>query len=277
MDLKRLSSAPVVGYAFALTWATVTLYPLIFTVLSSFKSTHEIFYRPFSLPPIWRFENYFGAFEDAGMLLSIGNSLLFGVAATTVVIVAASMSSFAFSRFRMRLLPILFVFFAVGIMIPIHSTLIPLVRMITGAQMSNRYSSLIAVYAGFNLPLAILILTGFMRGIPRELEESAIIDGAVPRQVLFSVVMPLTSPAVATVGIITFQTIYNDLIFALLFINQPRMFTISLALLRFQGSRHIELGPLFAAVTVAVIPMIFIYLMFQERIEHGIAAGALKE
>ncbi|SIQ13145.1 carbohydrate ABC transporter membrane protein 2, CUT1 family [Alkalispirochaeta americana] len=274
---RFLSAGRLGGYCFAGIWALLTLYPLVFSILSSFKSTDEIYYNPFALPQIWRIGNYAAAFGRHNMVLAIGNSLFFGIGATALVLVTASMAAFALARYRLRYLPWVFLFFALGIMIPIHSTLIPLVRMINRAGLANRYSSLIVLYSGFSVPLAVLIITGFMRGIPAQLEESAIIDGARPGHVLFRIVLPLSTPALATAGIITFRGIYNDLIFALLFINRPRMNTISLALLRFQGSWHIELGPVFAAVTVAIIPMIVIYMLFQERIEHGLAAGALKE
>ncbi len=277
IERRRFDLLPMVVYTFAIAWALITLYPLVFTFLSSFKSTDEIYHRPFALPGVWRVENYEGAFGRHNMIRAIGNSLFFGVNATALLLLTASMASFSLARYRLWFIPAVFVFFAIGIMIPIHSTLIPLVRMINRAGLSNRYSSLIMLYTGFNLPLTILIITGYMRGIPSELEESAIIDGAAPRHVLFHVVLPLSMPALSTAGIITFQAIYNDLIFALLFINRTSMNTISLALLRFRGSWHVELGPVFAAVTVALIPMIIIYLLFQERIEHGLAAGALKE
>lgn len=274
--VQRTSIARVATYLFAGCWAVMTLYPLLFTWFSAFKSTDEIFYRPFALPEVWRFDNYAASFGEHAMLLSIGNSLFFAGAGVAVLLVVAAMASFVIARYRLFWVTPLFLFFALGIMIPIHSTLIPLVRLINGLRIANRYSSLVMVYTAFNLPLAILILSGFMRELPRELEESAIIDGAGAVQILFRITVPLSTPALATVGILTFQAIYNDLIFALLFITKRGMYTISLTLLRFQGNWNVELGPIFAAIVVAIVPMIIVYVLFQERIERGLSAGALK-
>lgn len=273
---SRISAGNTAAKLFAGFWALITLYPLVFTFFSSFKSTDEIFYSPFALPAAWNFDNYSASFGEYDMLIGIGNSLFFALAGVAVLLTAAAMASFVIARYRLFFVKPLFLFFALGIMIPLHSTLIPLVRLINGLGVSNRYSSLIMVYTAFNLPLAIIILSGFMRNLSRELEESALMDGAGATLILFRVAVPLSMPALAAVGILTFQTIYNDLIFALLFINNKKMYTISLTLLRFQGSRDVELGPIFAAIVVAILPMIIVYVLFQERIERGLSAGALK-
>jgi len=266
----------VLVYTFSISWAIATLYPLFFTLMSSFKDTDSIYYRPFALPGNWQFENYISTFGEHNMALGIGNSFLFAAGSVVLLILVASMAGFILSQFKYKINVFLFLFFTLGIMIPIHTTLIPLVRLINRAGMGNSYLSLILLYTSFNLPLAVLLITGYMRKVPRELIESAVMDGAGARTLLIKIAMPLTIPTLSTVGILCFQAIYNDLIFALLFINKKSMYTISLSLMRFKSNLHVELGPIFAAIIVAILPMIIIYILFQEKIESGLSAGALK-
>ena len=274
--LRRAKKFP--SYLFACLWAVITIYPLVFTVLSSLKNNTEIFSdSALRLPQTLRFENYENALVVGNMARSLLNSIVIAGCATVVVLLLASMVGFAISRFNPKITRFIYMFFTLGLLVPVHSTLVPLYKIVN--QIKGPYDSypvIIIIYATFNLPLAILIMTSGMRAISRSLDESAIIDGCGPFRVFGRIVLPLTLPSVSTVGIITFLYVYNDLLFAVLFISSKENYTVTKAMQTFVGSKITTYGPIFASIIVAIIPMIVIYLLLQSKVEKGLAAGAIK-
>lgn len=142
--------------------------------------------------------------------------------------------------------------------------------------MLDKYIPLIFLYVAFHMARTILIITGYMRGISSEIEEAAIIDGCNHRQVFYRMIVPLSIPAIVTAGTIAFLYIYNDLLFPLLFISSKQKYSISQGLMSFQGEFSMELGPIFAAIIVSILPMLLVFLLFQRRVISGISAGAVK-
>lgn len=275
--IYRLKSLSV--YILASIWAVFTLYPILFTIFSSFKNNDEIFSSSASalkLPVALRLENYAEAFTKANMAKCLFNSILISVCSTLLVLILASMVSFVIARLNYKINHAILLYFTLGVMIPIHTTLVPLLKIVNSLHGQNNYVILILIYATFGLPLAILIVVGQMKGISRSLDESAIIDGCGPVRLYSGIIMPLAMPAVSTAGIITFLYVYNDLLFGVMFISNKGMYTITLGMLMFVGAKVTEYGPIFASIIISVIPMIIIYLMFQEKVENGLAAGAVK-
>jgi raffinose/stachyose/melibiose transport system permease protein len=133
------------------------------------------------------------------------------------------------------------------------------------------------IYVAFQLPLSVFIITGYMKGISRELDEAAEMDGCSPPRLFFRIILPISKPAIATSAIISFLFFYNELIFAVVFLSEKVKFTISLGMLQFVGYRTVQMGPIFASIVVSIIPMITIYLLFQNQVQHGMVAGAVKE
>ncbi len=275
--IYRLRSLPI--YIVACIWAVFTLYPILFTVFSSFKNNDEIFSSSTSalrLPASFKFENYVEAFTKANMARCLLNSVFISVCATFLVLLLASMVSFVIARLNYKINNIILLYFTLGVMIPIHTTLVPLLKIVNSLHGQNNYAVLILIYTTFSLPLAILIIVGHMKSISRSLDESAILDGCGPFRLYFDIIVPLTLPAVSTAGIITFLYVYNDLLFGVMFISNKNMYTITLGMLTFVGAKVTEYGPIFASIIISVIPMIIIYLIFQEKVESGLAAGAVK-
>lgn len=260
----------------AVMWSIMTLYPLIWTFLSSLKTNNEIFGKPFNLPTIFHFEYYMDALVKANMAQCLFNSLIITSATTFLVVAISSMAAYVLARFTFKWINYIYLYFIAGVIVPIHSCLVPLVRMISAVNGQNNYPIIILLYTAFNLPVAVFLITGFMKGIPKELDEAATIDGCGPFSLLFKILLPVASPILATAAILTFLFTYNELIFAVLFISKRSLYTISLGLLSFIGFRAINYGPTFAGVIIAVIPMIVIYTLFQERVEKGLSAGAVK-
>lgn len=275
VKIKKENILPTV---FSIVWSVLTLYPFITTLFSSLKNNDEIFGNMFAPPTVFRFQNYIDAIRGARMDRAIFNSL-FVTSITTVMLVAVgSMAAYALARFRYKILNYVYVLFILGIMLPIHSTLIPLAKTVSTTPWlgSNSFFTLMLIYTAFQLPVTIFIITGFMRGISRELDEAATIDGCGPVRILFQIILPLAKPGIATAAIISYLFVYNELIFAVIFLSKPAKFTISLAMLYFVGDRTMRMGPIFASIILAVLPMICIYLLFSERVQKGMTAGAIK-
>ncbi|MGL4866986.1 MAG: carbohydrate ABC transporter permease [Cetobacterium sp.] len=267
----------VITYSFLIFVSLSFIGPMIFTVFSSFKNNNEIFSTPFSIPKIFRVENFIEAWNAANMGTYFFNSIVISVSTVIILIFTASMVSFVLSRFNFKFNKYLSVFFLLGMMIPMQSVLVPISYFVGILNLKNNLIALVLVYVAFSLPFSILVLTGFMKGINNSLIEAAIIDGASFWQVYLKLVLPLSMPAIATVSIFNFLGAWNNVVFPLLFINDNKLKPITLGLLNFNGERGSEYGLLMAAITITVLIPLIIYMLFQEKIEGGLTAGAIKE
>ncbi|MGL5767909.1 MAG: carbohydrate ABC transporter permease, partial [Sarcina sp.] len=194
----------VITYSFLIFVSLSFIGPMIFTVFSSFKNNNEIFSTPFSIPKIFRVENFIEAWNAANMGTYFFNSIVISVSTVIILIFTASMVSFVLSRFNFKFNKYLSVFFLLGMMIPMQSVLVPISYFVGILNLKNNLIALVLVYVAFSLPFSILVLTGFMKGINNSLIEAAIIDGASFWQVYLKLVLPLSMPAIATVSIFNF-------------------------------------------------------------------------
>ncbi len=276
-DVLKKNITHSLYYSFAFIWAFMTLYPLFIALISSVKENGEIYGNMFRLPRIWHFDFYSRAISGANMLNCIRNSLFITTGTTMILLVLSSMASFVLVQgANFKISKFIYLVFIMGIMIPVHSTLIPLARIMGAISGNNNFFIIMLVYTAFQLPMSVFLITGYMKLIPKELTEAAIIDGCSMKGLLFRIFMPISAPGIATSGIIAFLFIYNELIFSVLFITERAKFTISLGMLYFVGDRNTEMGPIFASIVLAVIPMVIIYLLFQEKIQRGMIAGSVK-
>ncbi|GLC78271.1 carbohydrate ABC transporter permease [Lacrimispora brassicae] len=267
----------VIMYIYLLVMTAVFAMPMVFTLLSSVKTKLEIFSDPFALPKVPQFVNYIVAWKEANMSRYFINSIL--QAGTTVIILAvmASMAAYVLSRFDFKGNKFLLLFFTLGMMVPMHTVLVPVAYIIGALNLKNNIPALILIYVSFSLPFSILVMTNFMKGVNRSLEEAAVIDGATYFQVYRMVMLPLCIPALSTISIFNFLSAWNNILFPLLFINDKKLKPISLGLLNFNGERGSDYGPLMAAIVITVALPLILYLLFQEKVEGGLAAGAVKE
>ena len=277
MKKKKISKGTIVTYVFLVVMALMFAMPMVFTLLSSVKTKVEIFSQPFALPETWKFSNYIEAWQGANMSRYFLNSLLQSGATVILLAVVASMASFMLARFNFKFNKFLMVFFMLGMMVPMHTVLVPVAYVIGALNLKNNIPALIMVYIAFNLPFSIMVTTNFMRGINQSLEEAALIDGATYGQIYRHVAIPLSIPALSTISIFNFLGAWNNILFPLLFINDKNLKPISLGLLNFNGERGSDYGPLMAAIVITVAVPLVLYLLFQEKVEGGLAAGAVKE
>ncbi|WP_223869321.1 carbohydrate ABC transporter permease [Paenibacillus sabuli] len=259
-----------------LLYALATLYPLIWLFQSAFKTNQNFFEKPFALPDTWVIENITRAWALSDMGRATLNSTIVTGSAIVLTVLLGALTAFVLSRFRFKGRTLLSGVFLLGMLIPIHSTLVPLFIMMNQAGILNTYWALILPYTSFELPLAIFIMAAYMSAIPKEIEEAAIIDGSGYWGIFVRMIFPLTLPAISTVAILAFLRYWNDFAFALVFINEPSLKTIPLSLAIFSDGFGTDYALTMAAMAISVVPTIVIFLIFQEQIMKGMVAGAVK-
>lgn len=264
-------------YVFLIVMAAVFAAPMLFTLMSSVKTKVEIFSAPFALPEKMMWSNYLEAWQGARMSRYFINSIIQSGITVIILGVLSSMAAFVLSRFQFRLNKIIMLFFLIGMMVPMHTVLVPISYMIGELNLSDNIPALILVYVAFGLPFSILIMTNFMRGVNRSLEEAALVDGANYFQIYCKVMLPMTKPAIATVSIFNFLNAWNNVIFPLIFIKNNDLKPVALGILNFNGEKGTEYGLMMAAIVITVALPMLIYMLFQEKVESGLAAGAVKE
>lgn len=264
-------------YVIAVIWLMITLMPMIYALISSFKTNDEMYRSALMLPEKWKFENYQIANELGHSLRTIGNSLKVSLATTIVEVIIAMMAAYAISRKRQVFFARhAYMLFVIGVMIPIHSTLIPISSMAAKWNMKNNFLFLVLVYVCFNLAQGIFLFTGYLDSVSKEIDEAAIIDGAGDFTLLTRILLPICKPVIATEAIFSFIYAYGELIFSLTLISEPQKYTVSRALLSFWGEFVAQLGPQYAYIVLSAIPTIVIYIFFHKQIQSGVMIGAVK-
>jgi raffinose/stachyose/melibiose transport system permease protein len=161
-------------------------------------------------------------------------------------------------------------------MLPVHTAIIPLSKIAAGLKLIDSYLYLVPVYAAFQLPQAIFLTTGYMNSISREIDEAATIDGCNMMSILYYIFLPISIPIMPTVAVLSFVYGYSELIFSIVLLTDKNKFPVSRALMFFRGERVTRMGPVFAAIVIALIPMVILYLVFHEKVQAGMVAGAVK-
>lgn len=277
--LKHPSSIAIrlIVYTVLILWAAASLFPIYWMLTFSLKSNAEIFGgNTIGIPHEFRFENYESAFTNGKLGIYLINSIIVTALTIILVIFVSSMSSYAmirmkwkFNKWAMRIL-------LLGLMIPIHAALLPVFVMMRNIHLINTLWSLILPYTAFAFPMAIMIISGFLGSIPRELEEAACIDGCSVYRLFFLIILPLLRPAIATISIFTFLQTWNELMFAVTFISKESMKTLTVGIQSMSGQYLTEWGPIGAALVVATIPTLIIYLVLSKQVQKSFIAGAVK-
>jgi raffinose/stachyose/melibiose transport system permease protein len=257
-------------------WLVVAGLPFYFMIQSGFKKQFDLLTHPFwALPQEWSLENYRTVLQGP-FLRSFANSVMVVSVSVTLILLIGSMAAFVFARMDFRLNRPLFAAVVAGLAIPTHVTLIPVYVLTTRLGLYDTLWALIGPYVAFNLPLAIFILTEFMRQIPRELEEAARLDGAGPAAFFWRIALPLSRPGLATVGIYNAVGLWNEFVFAYVLTSSPTRRTLPLAIWDYQGQYTANIPLIMAVLSLSALPLIVIYIVAQERVISGMMAGALK-
>ncbi|SEA67992.1 raffinose/stachyose/melibiose transport system permease protein [Thalassobacillus cyri] len=263
-------------YVIAFVVASISLYPLFLMIMSSFKPSNEIFMNPLSLPKSFSLEPYRNLLEQVPFMTYFYNSVVVSVTAVLLILICGSLAAFYIARYTFWWNNALFFFFLMGMMIPIKLGIVPLFILMKDLGLTNSLWSLIFIYTATGIPLSILILTGFFRTMPIELEEAARIDGATDLRILWNVLLPLMRPALGTVMIINFIQAWNDFFFPLIFISNEMKKTIPVGMLSLFGEYSADWGALFAGLTLSSLPMMILFFIASKQFMEGLTAGAIK-
>ena len=252
-------------------------FPILYLIISSFKSTSEIMMsETYLIPKNFTLENYDTLINRSNIMLNIRNSLFVAVTGTVASVVVASMAAFIMSRFRFRLVKIYGRFLLMIQMFPMILSLIPLFILFKNLNIINTHLSVIVVYLAMSLPFCCWMFKGFFDSIPFELEQAALIDGCSRTQSFFRIILPISSPGIISVSIYSFLLCWNEFMIANIFLRDAKLMTIPVGIQLFIQQYATDWGGMFAAATTAMIPAFIIFLFFQKYIVSGVAAGSVK-
>ncbi len=277
IKISNLKLSKVLLHIVLAVFAVIQIYPLIFLVFFSLKDNNEIYSgNVMGIPHRFQWGNY----ENALFHANVGHYLLNSIFVTAVVIIVsdilACMVSYAIARMRVKANRFVKLFFSIGLMIPLHAVLLPVFIMLRNLKMLDTYQAIIVPYIAFALPMAIFFMIGFFQALPLELEESAFLDGCGIFRTFALIILPLVKPALATISIFTFLSTWNEMMFAITFINSEKYRTLTVGIMQMVGQYTTDWGTMGAGLVVATLPTVIIYLLFSKQVQSGMVAGAVK-
>lgn len=252
------------------------VYPLIWLIINSLKDNTELFNNPWGISLTPHFDNYSTALISGKIAISFLNSVIVSFISVIITIVIGSMAAFAIKRLKWKLSGFVLVLFLLGVMIPIHSTLIPLFVFFTKIKLTTSYLGLILPYVAFALPTSVFILSGFMAAFPREIEEAAVMDGCSMGGIFWRMIVPTSKSAIATITIFNFVSMWNELMFALILMTDQDKMTLPVSLTRFKGQYSTNWSVQLSAIVIMIIPSIMVYMFLNDKIIESMTVGAVK-
>ena len=257
-------------------WSMIVLFPLWIMFINSFKDRVSIYRNTYGLPEVWNFSNYTDILTSADFLNYFKNSFIAVGTSLALVILFGSMAAYALSRWRGRLPGFIYIFIIVGMMLPIKIASIRLLEIVRGFGLLNSVWGLVPIYVAMGIPVAVFVLTEFMRQVPGELYEAALIDGAGPFKIFITIMIPLLRPAIATVAIYNMVPFWNDLWFPLIFISDEKSKTLLLGVTRLFGQYQTDWSKVLAVLMLSSVPVLVLYLIFSKHFIKGLTAGSVK-
>jgi multiple sugar transport system permease protein len=273
---RRALWARIASYAILAVAVLLVLFPIYWMIITSLKLPREIFRMPALWPQVFTWNNYRILIEDVGFLTNLRNSFIVAVSVTLIAIIIASLAAYSIVRFRYRLRSFFGRVILFAYLTPTSLLFIPLSVIMSQLGLGNSLHGLIVVYLTFALPVATWLLQGYFRGVPRELEEQAQIDGLTRLGALFRIVLPLSAPGIAAVAIFVFTGAWNELLLALVLVTSPSQRTAPLALNHLITSDVLPWGPLMAGAVLASVPLMILYFIAQRFMVSGLTSGGVK-
>lgn len=257
--------------------AVIQIFPLVWLVDFSLASSNEMFTSGLLIiPEKIQWGNYQKAFVDGHFLLYLKNSVLINGLAVLLVILVSIMAAYACKRMQWKLSGLVRTLLLMGMMIPIHATLLPNFKIYSNLHLTDTIWALLIPYVAFSLPQGIFLMTGFLDAVPKELEEAAVMDGCGIYRILFQIVTPLLKPSIATVSIMTFLNNWNEFMMASTYLSSPKWKTLPFSVLEFTGQYSSNYAVQFAVMALTAAPAVIVYVILNKHITKGVAMGAVK-
>lgn len=274
---KSLNGKKIALFSFMILISIAQIFPLIWLINFSFLKSGDFFGSSFlKWPEKWEWENYINAFSYGGVPKYFLNSFIVTMATVTITAILSLMLGYAFTRMRWKFKTTVMNFMMLGLIIPIHATLLPNFIIFNELNMLDNLYALILPYVAFSLPQSMYIMTGFMESIPKEVEESAVMDGCGIFGIIFRIMFPMTKPAIATICVLNFITWWNEFIMANTFLVSDEFKTLPFSIMKFTGQYSSNYGAQFAVMTLIAIPSILMFIFFSKQMTKGITSGAVK-
>lgn len=271
----RWNAGMVIAVVLLLVYAFLVIYPLIWMVLSSLKTKREFTRNIWGLPEAFQWGNYVKAW-NMGISQYFLNSVFTTVCTVVLCIAIASLAAFALSRYRFKGDKLIFVLCMGGMMLSPQVTLIPLYKIIQALRIHDTYWAMILPYAAYRMPITLMLIRSYFLGIPKEIEESATIDGCRSFDVLWRIFLPISKPIMLTCTILVAYYAWNEFMFSMIFIDSKAYKTIPSGLMVFRDALSTDYALLFAGLTISALPMIIVFLLMQKQFIRGMTAGAVK-
>lgn len=257
--------------------AAVQIFPLIWMIDFSLATSNEMFTSGLLiLPKKIQWDNYVKAFIDGHFLLYLKNSVLINGLAVLLVVLFSVMAAYACKRMYWRLNGFVKTLLLLGMMIPIHATLLPNYKIYHAIGLTDTIWALLIPYVAFSLPQALFLMTGFIEALPMELEEAAVMDGCGIYRIVFQIITPLLKSSIATVAIMTFLNNWNEFIMASTYLSSPKWKTLPFSVLEFTGQYSSNYAVQFAVMALTAAPAVIVYIILNKHITKGVAMGAVK-
>lgn len=252
----------------------IVIVPFLIVVFNAFKTQPEAINMELSLPNEWHFENFATVWKDGDILHALKNSLILSVSSVTVTVICSSMCAYVISRNRTKFNRLIYVFFAMGLMVPVSN--VTIVKVLRVMKLYNTLPGTILVFIALIMPLSVFLYYGFISGIPRELDEAAIVDGAGAMRIFVQVIFPLLKPATVTVIMINFLNVWNDFQIPLYTLPDPGKAVIVQKVYNFFGTYTASWNLVSVTIIYAILPILVVYLFGQKYIISGMTAGSVK-
>ena len=269
----------VFSHGFLMLWGALTVLPLLWVVISSFKSDAEILADPWGLPSALRFENWARAWTEARIGQYFLNSAIVVAGSLTLTMLLGAAAAYVFARYEFRGRQIVYYLFVGGMMFPVFLALVPLFFVVRQAGLLNTWPGLMLVYAGYSLPFTVFFLTAFFRTLPTSVGEAAMMDGCGHFRLFFRVMLPMARPGLISVGIFNFLSHWNQFILPQVLMQGDEskwVLAQGLTALAVNQGYAGDYSGLFAGLTIAMLPVLVVYIAFQRQIQSGLTAGQLK-
>ncbi len=272
----HFSITNLLGYAILIGYSFIALFPIGLILLNSIKKQKAIFRSPYSLPIPPSIEGYEEVLKRANFVQYFINSVTITVTVLFFVLLIGAMVAYALAEYKFKGNGFLAIYFSLGIMIPIRLGTVSIVRLMKTLEIQESLLSLILVYIAMGLPLTIFILASFIQEIPRDLKDAARVDGASEYRIFFQIIVPLIRPALATVAVFHMMPVWNDLWWPLVLAPNEKTRTITMGVSAFVGQFKTNYSALIAALSLGMMPVLFLYMLFSRQLIRGLSAGAVK-
>jgi raffinose/stachyose/melibiose transport system permease protein len=266
----------VVLHAICIVVGLAIVVPVAFGVLGGFKDNGQLSTTPFDLPHPWVPENYTDILGSLGFWRPLGNSILIAGATTLLVVLASAMAAFVFARYAFRGRELLFTLFTVGLMFPFAVAILPLYILLRELNLLDNPLGVILPQVAFGLPVTIIILRGFFRTIPPDVEEAATLDGCSPFGFFWRILLPMARPALATVSVLAVVASWNSFMLPLVVFSDPAYWTLPLGVNQFRGQYAADTARILAYVVLAMVPALLLYVLAERQLVSGLTSGATK-